>query len=65
MLANGHLVPLAKALKTAGAGRGEVVRARLCAGTKGYTYLLTLLARDGKVTFATIDAESGKLAEGR
>ena len=60
-------VPLAhagKALRTHGQ-RGELVRARLCRGGDGLVYVLTLLARNGKVTRATIDAANGELMTGR
>lgn len=56
-------VPLAHAIKSLrGAGRrAEVVRARLCHSGEGLVYVLTLLARSGKVTRATIDATNGEL----
>jgi uncharacterized membrane protein YkoI len=38
---------------------GEIVRARLCGASKGLVYELTLLAHDGKVTRAKLDALSG------
>ena len=37
----------------------EVVRARLCDHGKGLVYVLTVLARDGKVGTASMDAASG------
>jgi uncharacterized membrane protein YkoI len=36
-----------------------VVRARLCHGKNGLVYLLTVLARDGKVARLTVDAAKG------
>ncbi|ARQ00967.1 PepSY domain-containing protein [Pseudorhodoplanes sinuspersici] len=62
--ASGKVVPLGKAIRAAKARRSEVVDAKLCKGSKGLVYLLTLLAHDGKVTRATVDAASGTLAEG-
>ncbi len=62
--ASGKVVPLSKAIRAARARRSEVVDAKLCKGPKGFVYLLTLLAQDGKVTRATIDAASGKLTSG-
>lgn len=46
-------------------GGREVVRARLCRGSEGLVYVLTVLARDGKVTRTTVDARSGKVVEAR
>jgi uncharacterized membrane protein YkoI len=40
---------------------GTVVRARLCHGPAGLVYVLTVLARDGKVARITVDAQSGIL----
>ena len=38
---------------------GTVVRARLCRSNDGLVYVLTVLARDGKVTRLTVDAVKG------
>ncbi|MGD9922099.1 MAG: hypothetical protein AB7V13_11720 [Pseudorhodoplanes sp.] len=62
--AAGKVVPLAKAIRAARARRADVVDAKLCKGPKGLVYLLTLLAQDGKVTRATVDAASGLLTDG-
>ena len=43
----------------------EIVRAQLCNHGKGLVYVLTLLARDGRVTRAEVDAVSGTLVGGR
>jgi len=56
-------VPLAKAIRAAKARRNEVVNAKLCEGPKGLVYLLTVVARDGKVRRTTIDAQTGKPVE--
>jgi hypothetical protein len=64
-VANKQVVPLSAALRAAHGRRVELVNAQLCRGPSGLYYLLTLLARDGKVTRATVDAASGKLAAGR
>lgn len=44
--------------------KGDVVDARLCKGANGLVYVLTLLARNGKVTIATVDAANGHLLGG-
>jgi uncharacterized membrane protein YkoI len=62
--ASGKVVPLSKAIRAARARKVDVVDARLCKGPKGLVYVLTLLAHDGKVTRATIDAASGTLSDG-
>jgi uncharacterized membrane protein YkoI len=62
--ASGKVVPLAKAIRAARARKTDVVDAKLCKGPKGLVYLLTLLAQDGKVTRATVDAASGLLSDG-
>lgn len=62
--ASGKVVPLSRAIRATKARRGEVVNARLCKGPKGLVYLLTVVARDGKVTRKTVDAQTGTLAEG-
>ncbi len=40
---------------------GSVVRARLCRGNEGLVYVLTILARDGKVARLKVDAVKGTL----
>jgi uncharacterized membrane protein YkoI len=69
-ISHGQAVTLAAAIRSArgsvrGRGAREVVRARLCREEKGLVYLLTLLARDGKVTHAAVDATSGKVVDAR
>src|ERR1044071_2813290 len=69
-IAGGQAVTLAHAIRGArlsvrGRGGREVVKAQLCRYPEGLRYLLTVLARDGKVTHATVDAGSGKLVEAR
>jgi hypothetical protein len=64
-ITGGQVVSLAAAIRATHARRHEVVKARLCRGPKGLVYRLTLLTRDGKVTHATVDAGTGKLAERR
>src|SRR5262245_63713857 len=60
---HGKAVPLASAFKAV-QGRGrQVVRAQLCHAPKGLVYVLTVLARDGKVTHARVDASSGGLID--
>ena len=43
---------------------GTLVRARLCHGNDGLVYVLTVLARDGKVARLTVDAVKGSLLGG-
>ena len=38
---------------------GDVVKARLCRQEKGLVYVLTVLARNGKVMQARVDAADG------
>ncbi len=69
-IAHGQAVTLAQAIRGAhlsvrGRGVREVVQARLCRSPQGLRYVLTVLARDGKVTRATVDAGSGKLVDAR
>jgi uncharacterized membrane protein YkoI len=65
VVGTGQVIPLATALAKLPGRAGEVVRARLCQGPKGYVYLLTLLARDGKVSRLTVDAKNGVVLNGR
>jgi uncharacterized membrane protein YkoI len=59
---SGGLVRLAAAMHAAKSRvPGTVVRARLCHGPAGLVYVLTVLARDGKVARITVDATSGTL----
>ena len=53
-------VPLARAMRVVKAKiAGEVVNARLCRQDKGLVYVLTVLAGNGKVTQARVDAADG------
>jgi len=57
---SGKLVTLSAAMHTARSRMpGTVVRARLCQGPDGLVYVLTVLARDGKVRRLAIDAVKG------
>jgi hypothetical protein len=61
----GKLVRLDAAMRTArGRMPGTVVRARLCHGQDGLVYVLTVLARDGKVAQIAVDAVKGSLVGG-
>jgi uncharacterized membrane protein YkoI len=62
-ITSGKAVRLGVAVKAV-RRRGEVVSARLCEGSKGLVYMLTVLARDGKVTRVTVDATSGSVLSG-
>jgi uncharacterized membrane protein YkoI len=61
-VAEHRAIPLAQAIKSlhAHGRRAELVRARLCRHGDGLVYVLTLLARSGKVTSATVDAANGE-----
>src|SRR3954451_17438301 len=63
---NAHTtVPLAHAMHVVKARvPGEVVKARLCRQEHGLVYVLTVLAQDGKVTQARVDAADGQWLEG-
>ena len=53
-------VPLTRAMHEVKARvAGEVVKARLCRQDKGLVYVLTVLARSGKVVQARVDAVDG------
>jgi hypothetical protein len=66
-VAEHRAIPLAQAVKSlhAHGRRAELVRARLCRHGGGLVYVLTLLARSGKVTSATVDAANGEFINGR
>ena len=65
VLAAHKAVPLAQAMHVAKAKlRGEVLKARLCRYPRGLVYVLTVLAQDGKVTQARVDAADGQWLEG-
>jgi uncharacterized membrane protein YkoI len=69
-IAHGQAVTLAAAIRSVrgsvrGRGAREVVKARLCREPDGLVYVLTVLARNGKVTHATVDASSGKIVDAR
>src|SRR5262245_37424981 len=61
----GQAVSLSAAIKAAhGHARGRrVVKAQLCQEAKGLVYVLTVLAYDGKVTHARVDAASGGMID--
>jgi uncharacterized membrane protein YkoI len=62
---SGHVVRLDTALRAVRSKMaGTLVRARLCHGNDGLVYVLTVLARDGKVARLTVDAVKGSLAGG-
>jgi hypothetical protein len=65
-VASHRAISLAAAIKTLHHGkRVEVVRARLCHRSSRLVYVLTVLARSGKVTRAVIDAATGEHIKGR
>jgi hypothetical protein len=66
-VASHKAVPLAAAIKSLRerGHRAEVVRAALCNRGEKLVYVLTLLARSGKVTRATVDAANGEPINGQ
>jgi uncharacterized membrane protein YkoI len=61
----GRIIRLDRAMHAArGRMPGTVVRARLCRGNDGLVYVLTVLARDGKVARIAVDAVNGALVGG-
>ena len=61
-IASGGVVHLATAIRAAKSRMpGTVVQARLCHGQDGLVYVLTVLARDGKVARIVVDAAKGTL----
>jgi uncharacterized membrane protein YkoI len=62
---SGRVLRLATALRAARSKvPGTLVRARLCRSDDGLVYVLTVLARDGKVVRLTVDAVKGSLVGG-
>jgi len=62
---SGHVVRLDTALRAVRSKMaGTLVRARLCHGNDGLVYVLTVLARDGRVARLTVDAVKGSLVGG-
>jgi uncharacterized membrane protein YkoI len=62
---SGRVVRLTTAVRVAKARTpGTLVRARLCRGHDGLVYVLTVLARDGKVARITVDAVKGSVIGG-
>jgi uncharacterized membrane protein YkoI len=62
---SGRAVRLDTALRAARSKMaGTLVRARLCRSNDGLVYVLTVLARDGKVARLTVDAVKGTLVGG-
>ncbi len=69
-ISHGQTVTLAAAIRSVrgtvrGRGAREVVNARLCRENNALVYVLTVLARDGKVTHTAVDATSGKVVDAR
>ena len=62
LVENGTVLRLAVVLRAVRSRiPGILVRARLCRRPQGLTYVLTVLARDGKVTHVAVDAVKGTL----
>ncbi len=58
-------VPLARAIRVVKARvRGDILKARLCRQERGLVYVLTVLAHDGKVLQARVDAADGHWLDG-
>src|SRR6516162_6755678 len=65
-VASHRAIPLARAVRDVRrrAAGAEVVGARLCYRGDDLVYVLTVLARDGKVVRASVNAASGVLIDG-
>jgi uncharacterized membrane protein YkoI len=60
VIASRKAVPLARVMQVVkGRIQGDVLKARLCRQEKGLVYVLTVLARSGKVMQARVDAADG------
>jgi uncharacterized membrane protein YkoI len=57
------VVPLAQAARAARGRGGELLNARLCERDGKLVYLLTVLARSGKVLRVAVDAGTGALVD--
>lgn len=69
-IAAGRAIPLAqvrgKVAPATGKGRRtDIINAQLCESPQGLVYVLTLLARNGKVSRVTVDAATGAVVRGR
>lgn len=65
-VSSGQAIPLAQAQRALRPEhRGEVLQARLCRADAGMVYLLTVMARHGKVVRVRIDAKSGQIVQVR
>ena len=65
-VATHRAIPLAHAVRDVRSHlAGEVIRARLCYHGDDLVYVLTVLARDGKVTRTSVNAASGAIIEAR
>jgi uncharacterized membrane protein YkoI len=66
-VATHRAIPLARAVRDlrSHAAGAEVVRARLCYHGEDLVYVLTVLARDGRVIRARVNAASGAIVEAR
>jgi uncharacterized membrane protein YkoI len=64
-VASHRAIPLARAVRDIRrrAAGAEVVGARLCYRGSDLVYMLTVLARDGKVTHASVNAASGVIMD--
>jgi hypothetical protein len=63
---SGKIIHLATAIRSVKKRMpGAVVRARLCRDKDGLVYVLTVLARDGKVARLTVDAVKGTVVGNR
>jgi uncharacterized membrane protein YkoI len=65
-VASHRAIPLARAVRDIRrrAAGAEVVGARLCYLGSDLVYMLTVLARDGKVVHASVNAASGVIIDG-
>lgn len=65
-VAEGQAIPLAQAQRALRSEhRGEVINARLCRSGDDLVYLLTVVARHGKVMRVRVDATNGQIVQVR
>lgn len=66
LLQSASAVSLGAAVAAARASSpGEIVDYKVCQAQTGFSYVLTVLGRDGRITRARVDALSGKLLSAR
>lgn len=61
LISAGKVLPLSRIKRaTRGQFGGKIVKAELCDRDQGHVYILTVLARSGKVSRISVDAKTGR-----